>query len=199
MPQPVTNVFFAGSGTRSASSVTRVVVRSVIAWAQDLCCGWPTTELTRVSSTSGSASTPRLLFMIRIRRTLASMRSSDSRPDRTASITAWICSAGCCGSSSTSAPASTARMAISASPYISRTPSIRSESVAITPVNFSSSRSTPVSTLWLRVDGSPDRRTRGRMMCAVMIASTPALMAARNGGASIFSHCSRVWVIIGSA
>ena len=61
------------------------------------------------------------------------MRSSDSRPDRTASITAWICSAGCCGSRSTSAPASTARMAISASLYFCRTPSIRSESVAITP------------------------------------------------------------------
>ena len=159
----------------------------------------PTTELTRDSSTSGSASTPRLLFMIRIRRTLASIRSSDSRPDRTASITAWICSAGCCGSSSTSAPASTARMAISASSYFCRTPSIRSESVAITPVNFSSSRSTPVSTLWLSVDGSPESSNAGKMMWAVMIASTPALIAARNGGASIFSHSARVWSIVGSA
>ena len=159
----------------------------------------PTTEATRLSSTSGAASTPRLPFMVRIRRTLSSRRFSVTRPDRTASITAWICSAGCCGSRSTSAPASIARTAISASSYFSRTPSIRSESVAITPVNFSSSRSTPVSTWWLRVDGSPESSNAGKTMWAVMIASTPALIAARKGGASIFSHSARVWSISGNA
>ena len=45
LPQPVTKVFFAGSGTRLASSVTSVVVRSVIACAQDLWAGVPTIEL----------------------------------------------------------------------------------------------------------------------------------------------------------
>ncbi len=35
------------------------------------------------------------------------------------------------------------------------------------------------------------------MMCAVMIESMPARIAARNGGASSFSHSARVCVMTG--
>ncbi len=34
-------------------------------------------------------------------------------------------------------------------------------------------------------------------MCAVMIASMPAAIAARNGGESSSAHCSRVWWMYG--
>ena len=105
--------------------VTSVVVRSVITWAAARCCGLPTTELTRVSSTSGSASTPRCYFMIRIRRTLASTRSSASRPDADGvDHRAGSAAPAAAGRGARSAPASSARTAISASPYINRTPSM---------------------------------------------------------------------------
>ena len=35
-------------------------------------------------------------------------------------------------------------------------------------------------------------------MCAVMIESMPALIAALNGGASIVFHSCKVWLIVGS-
>ena len=47
------------------------------------------------------------------------------------------------------------------------------------------------------VAGSPDGSSAGTEMCAVMIASTPASMAAWNGGASSCSHSSRVWLMTG--
>ena len=48
-----------------------------------------------------------------------------------------------------------------------------------------------------RVAGSPDGSRAGTWMCAVMIVSIPASIAAWNGGLSIVSHSSLVWVMTG--
>ncbi len=48
-----------------------------------------------------------------------------------------------------------------------------------------------------RVAGSPESSRAGTIRWAVMIESMPAAIAARNGGASSFSHCSRLCVMAG--
>ena len=48
-----------------------------------------------------------------------------------------------------------------------------------------------------RVAGSPDESSDGTVMCAVMIAGTPASIAAWNGGRSSCSHSWRVWSMFG--
>lgn len=48
------------------------------------------------------------------------------------------------------------------------------------------------------VAGSSAGSRAGTTMCAVMIESMPAAIAARNGGSSSSAHCSRVWVMTGS-
>lgn len=47
------------------------------------------------------------------------------------------------------------------------------------------------------VAGSLLGSSAGNWMCAVMIESMPAAIAARNGGASVSSHCARVCVMTG--
>ena len=51
----------------------------------------------------------------------------------------------------------------------------------------------------LSVAGLPESSSAGNDRCAVMIMSICSLIAALKGGASIDSHCSRVWVMIGKA
>lgn len=48
------------------------------------------------------------------------------------------------------------------------------------------------------VAGSSDGSSAGTTMCAVMTESIRARIAARNGGASSSSHCSRVCPMTGS-
>ena len=48
------------------------------------------------------------------------------------------------------------------------------------------------------VAGSSDGSSAGTTMCAVMIESIRARIAARNGGASSSSHWARVWLMTGS-
>ena len=125
------------------------------------------------------------------------MRVSEMRPLRTASRTELYASPGSTGISSWSTPASIARSGISASPYLSRTPFIPSESVITTPSNRSCCRRIPVRIGRLNVAGSPDGSSAGTTMCAVMIDLMPARIAAWNGGRSIRVHSSRVWWISG--
>lgn len=51
----------------------------------------------------------------------------------------------------------------------------------------------------LSVAGLPESSSAGNDRWAVMIMSICSLIAALKGGASMASHCSRVWVMIGNA
>src|SRR6478736_5673241 len=51
----------------------------------------------------------------------------------------------------------------------------------------------------LSVAGLPESSRAGKDRCAVMIMSICSLIAALKGGASIDSHCSRLWVMTGKA
>ena len=119
------------------------------------------------------------------------------RPDRTAVSTAWYAVGRSGGMRSRSAPARIARTATSASPYRLRTPAMSSASVTTTPSYPSSPRSRPVITARESVAGSPEGSSLGMATCAVMIASTPRSIAARNGGASTRRHRALEYVMTG--
>ena len=72
-----------------------------------------------------------------------------------------------------------------------------SASVTIRPVEPELARSSPVRIGCDIVAGTSGRSIAGSTTCAVMIVSTPAAIAARNGGRSIASSSARVWVTSG--
>ncbi len=132
-----------------------------------------------------------------MRRSEASIRASLISPPRTAASTAFQATERSGGLSSWSTPALIARTATRASPYFFRTPSMASESVITTPSKPRRSRSRPVRMGRERVAGSPLGSKAGKTMCAVMTESTPAAIAALNGGASSRSHSAFEWVMTG--
>ena len=91
--------------------------------------------------------------------------------------------------SSTSTPAALAIIAASASPQPSAIASMLIESVTIRPSKPSSSRRSPVRMRVLNVAGSSS--SAGKRMCAVIIAGTPASIAATNGANSVERSSSR--------
>jgi hypothetical protein len=120
------------------------------------------------------------------------MRPSPISPERTARSTDLYARSRFGGISRMSAPALIASTGTRSSPNICRTPSIVSASVTMAPSKSIRLRSSPVRIGLDSVAGRPEPSSAGTTMWAVMIDSTPASIAASNGGRSMRSSSARV-------